>query len=132
MTKKLVEKSVLVLVLALLLFALPSSVMAKMVIVEGEIQGAMCTVYGQKCPTSNVDAHIALEPDFILLTAGGKYYFMPNLDMGIKAKWLGKGVRVMGESDGQTILVDRVESKTGYKIWDLDDQITHWNQERSR
>lgn len=64
--------------------------------VEGKLNGLECASHGVECPTSNLDPHIALERDFVVQTADGKYYFVTNLDRAIKARHALKMVRVEG------------------------------------
>ena len=73
---------------------------------EGEIRGAKCTHYQVEC--YNDDNHIALEPDFVLVIPSGEYYFMPNLNRGVKARHAYKKVRVHGELRRQELWVDKM------------------------
>jgi hypothetical protein len=73
---------------------------------EGTIKGAKCTHYQVEC--YNDDNHIALEPDFVLVTVQGEYYFMPNLNRGVKARHAYKKVLIHGELKRQELWVDKL------------------------
>ena len=96
---------------------------------EGEIRGAKCTHYQVEC--YNDDNHIALEPDFVLVLPDGKYYFIPNITRGVKARHAYKRVRIHGELTNQELWVDRMvdldakgaRSKT---TWDWSAQDEFW------
>ena len=97
---------------------------------EGIIQGAKCTHYQVEC--FNDDNHIALEPDFVLVIPSGEYYFMPNLNRGVKARHAYKNVRVHGELRRQELWVDRmvdIDKKKGGRAkttWDWSAQEDFW------
>lgn len=104
----------------------PATVMAaELVSYEGTIQGANCVHNKTRCPEDNLDAHIALEQDFLLLLPNDKHYFLPNLDRAIKARYVTKAVRISGEQEGDSIWVDSLEVKEGSKyrrVWSLKQQ----------
>ena len=97
---------------------------------EGIIQGAKCTHYQVEC--YNDDNHIALEPDFVLVMPNGEYYFMPNLNRGIKARHAYKNVRIHGELTKQELWVDKMvdlDKKKGNRAkttWDWSAQDDFW------
>jgi hypothetical protein len=97
---------------------------------EGIIQGAKCTHYQVEC--FNDDNHIALEPDFVLVIPSGEYYFMPNLNRGVKARHAYKNVRVHGELRTQELWVDRmvdIDKKKGGRsktTWDWSAREDFW------
>jgi hypothetical protein len=97
---------------------------------EGIIQGAKCTHYQVEC--FNDDNHIALEPDFVLVIPSGEYYFMPNLNRGVKARHAYKNVRVHGELRTQELWVDRmvdIDKKKGGRAkttWDWSAREDFW------
>ena len=64
--------------------------------IEGKLNGIECASHGEQCPTDRLDPHIALERDFVVQTADGKYYFITNLDRAVKARHALKMVRVEG------------------------------------
>ena len=108
---------------ALISFIVPSAALAEeLVTFEGTIQGLNCVHYQQKCPEENLDMYIALEHDFVLLLPDGSHFVLPNLDRGIKARYLTKDVRIQGKQKGTTLWVEKLEvkEKNQYKlVWDF-------------
>ena len=97
----------------------------ELVTYEGTIQGLNCVHYKQKCPEEDLDMYIALEHDFVLLLPDGRHFVLPNLDRGIKARYLTKDVRIGGNQKGTTIWVEQIEVKEGQRyrlVWDLQKQ----------
>jgi hypothetical protein len=114
-------------ILAVLLFLfLPGhGIAAKTVTYDGSIQGLNCVHYKQDCPEEDLDMYIALEHDFVLLLPDGRHFVLPNLDRGIKARYLAQDVRVRGKQEGTTVWVEQIQVKKGhiYKIvWDAEKQ----------
>lgn len=64
--------------------------------IEGKLNGLECASRGDECPTDKLDPHLAVERDFVVQTADGKYYFITNLDRAIKARHALELVRVEG------------------------------------
>jgi hypothetical protein len=92
---------------------------------EGTIQGLNCIHFQQKCPEKDLDMYIALEHDSVLLLADGRHFVLPNLDRGIKARYLTKDVRIRGKQKGTTIWVDNLELKEGQRyrlVWNFKEQ----------
>jgi hypothetical protein len=91
---------------------LPATVIAgERVSSEGTLEGASCVHYKKKCPED--DAHIALEHDFVLLLPNGDHYFLPNLNRAIKARYVGKPIRISGAIEDHEIWVDSLDVKKG-------------------
>lgn len=65
--------------------------------ITGRIVGHGCTVEGHLCPIDKLDPHITLEADFVLVVADGGYYFLPNLQRGIKMRYVLDKVTVVGD-----------------------------------
>ncbi len=89
---------------------------------EGSFQGANCIFYNKACPTNMTDGHIAIEPDFIFVDKSGAYAFIPNLDRGLKIKYLHKNVKIIGDKTGDSIRakVVEVQKHNQYKeVWTL-------------
>ena len=87
--------------------------------IEGRVEGASCVVEKSVCPVNN-DPHLALENDFVLSTADGKYYFLPNLSRSQKMALAGKGVRITGDLQGITLLASVIEERKGdsyQEVW---------------
>ena len=98
---------------------------AELVTYEGTIQGLNCIHYQQKCPEKDLDMYIALEHDFVLLLPDGRHFVLPNIDRGIKTRYLTKDVRIRGQQKGTTIWVEKLEAREGQQyelIWDLQEQ----------
>ena len=69
--------------------------------------------------------YIALEHDFVLLLPDGRHFVLPNIDRGIKTRYLTKDVRIRGQQKGTTIWVEKLEAREGQQyelIWDLQEQ----------
>ena len=62
---------------------------------------------------------IGVERDFVLVTASGDYYFMPNLGLGIKARHALEVVTVTGDVNAKykSIKVDKL-MVGGKTVWD--------------
>ena len=98
---------------------------AESVTYDGIIQGLNCVHYGKKCPEEDLDMYIAMEHDFILLLPDGRHFVLPNLDRGIKTRYLTKDVRIRGEQEGTTIWVEQLLIKKGQQyrlVLDLEKQ----------
>ena len=112
---------VLILIISLII---PATVRAEeRVSYEGTLQGASCVHYKKKCPED--DAHIALEHDFVLLLPNGDHYFLPNLNRAIKARYVGKPIRISGSVEDHEIWVDRLDVKKGAtysNVWSWEKQ----------
>ena len=110
----------------LLTLMIPAAVLAsKDIIVEGVIQGANCVHNKTSCPEDRIDAHIALEHDFLLVSPDGEHYFLPNLNRAIKARYVTKSVRIQGKKEGHGIWVDRLDVKKNSKyqnVWSWEEQ----------
>ena len=65
------------------------------------------------CPPENLGVHLVTEVNFVLRAPNGKYYYLPNLNRTIKARYTGKNVRITGTAKGESIIVDKLEVKTG-------------------
>ena len=80
---------------------------------NGRINGSHCARGGETCPIDRLDPHLALERDFVLQTADGNYYFMPNLPRDVKVRHVLAQARVTGSLDPRykTITVDELKVK---------------------
>ena len=98
------------LVLSVLVALLVPALMvnAEMVTVTGKITGYTCLTKGYICPIDKADPMINLEEDFVLVTAKGDYYFMPNISVGLKARHALEVVTVTGTMNAKykSIMVD--------------------------
>ncbi len=64
--------------------------------VVGTVQGLQCVTTGKTCPIGKEDPVIAAERVFVILTAEGDYFFVPNLDRAIMARNITEKVKVTG------------------------------------
>ena len=107
-------------------FMVPTTGMtAELVTYEGTIQGLNCIHYQEKCPEEDLDMYTALEHDFVLLLPDGRHFVLPNLDRGIKTRYLTKDVRIRGKQKGTTLWVENLEVKEGQRyrlIWNFQEQ----------
>jgi hypothetical protein len=116
-----IYKKILVLAVAMALIV-PAAAIAKTDVktFKGTIEGALCVLEGKKCPPDDLDAHLLIENNFVLLVSDGKYYYLPNLNRNVKARYVGKNLQVTGKVKGESIIVDKVEVKEGSKyklVW---------------
>ena len=115
------HKIALLLVSLALIF--PGTVLAATTTVEGKIAGANCVISKGTCPLNN-DPHLALENDFVLSDAEGKYYFLPNLSRPHKRGIVGKDVRITGDLQGLSLTASVVEERKGNAYQEI------WNWEK--
>ena len=88
------KKISLLFVIACVFILLP--VWASAATVEGSVQGFMCVTQGTTCPVGKEDPMAAVERVFVVLTKGGEYFFVPNVDRAVMARYINKTVRVSG------------------------------------
>jgi hypothetical protein len=92
---------------------------------RGTIEGALCVLNGKKCPPNDLDAHLLIENNFVLLASDGKYYYLPNLRRSLKARYMGKDIQITGKVKGESIVVNKLEVKEGGKykvVWSKEKQ----------
>ena len=99
------------------------AVFANTTTIEGRIDGANCVIAKDVCPVSN-DPHLALENDFVLSTADGKYYFLPNLSSSQKIGLVAKDVRITGDLRDISMVASVIEEKKGNSYQEV------WNWEK--
>jgi hypothetical protein len=80
--------------------------------VEGSVQGFTCVTQGKVCPIGKEDPMIAAERIFVILTKGGSYYFVPNVDRAILARHINEQVRVTGDVSAKypSIIANKIEA----------------------
>ena len=123
----------LVLVIALALVAPVGAYAAKNF--EGWMQGFNCVTHGHKCPIDTLDPHIMLESDFVLLLNDGDYFLLPNIARIVKAKYVHKAIRVIGNvnSKYKSIDVDQLQVKDGSSfktVWSKKMMMEEWEKRR--
>jgi hypothetical protein len=64
---------------------------------KGKLEGITCLLKGYMCPVDKADPMISLEKDFVLVTADGKYFLLPNIGLGLKGKYALETVEVSGK-----------------------------------
>jgi hypothetical protein len=121
-----IYKKILVLAVVMALIV-PAAVIAKSNVktLKGTIEGALCVIEGKKCPPKDLDAHLLIENNFVLLVSDGKYYYMPNLSRNVKVRYAGKDVQITGKVKGESIIVDKLEVKEDGKyklVWSIEKQ----------
>ena len=84
--------------------------------VVGTVQGLQCVTTGKTCPIGKEDPVIAAERVFVVLTAEGDYYFVPNLDRAIMARNITEQVKVTGPIDNK---YRSITAKT-FQVWQDD------------
>lgn len=98
----------------------------------GRINGLHCATEGEFCPIDKLDPHLVLEPDFVLQTAEGEYYFLPNMRRETKMRYVLDQVQVTGTVNNKynNVQVDEFRVKKGdsYKtVWSEKMQQDEWN-----
>ena len=109
----------LVVLVALMVSALVAN--AEMVTVTGKVTGYTCLMQGFVCPIDKADPMINLEKDFVLVTASGEYYFLPNISVGLKGKYALDVVTVTGNLNAKykSIMVNTM-SVGGKQVYSKD------------
>ena len=102
------KKYCLFLVVLVVLMASALVANAEMVTVTGKITGYTCLMTGYICPIDKADPMINLEKDFVLVTAKGDHYFLPNISLGLKGRHALEVVTVTGNFNAKykSITVD--------------------------
>jgi len=91
-----IKKQTLVPAVLLVLFLLiPLVVNAETI--KGKLEGLTCLLKGYICPLDKADPMINLEKDFVVVTADGKYYYLSNIGLGLKARHALEVVEVTGK-----------------------------------
>ena len=107
-------KKMLLLTVLLGMFFVPTLVLAGEVV--GTVQGLQCVITGKTCPIGKEDPVIAAERVFVVLTAEGDYYFVPNLDRAIMARNITEQVKVTGTISNK---YRSITAKT-FQVWQDD------------
>lgn len=119
------RKSVTVLAIAVgLLFAGAAHVSADkhMKAITGQLVGFQCFLHSYECPAGEKDLMASAESDFVLVTADGEHYFLPNISTNLKVSYVLETVTVKGRVQKNSILVQEF-------IWD---GKTIWTPEMQR
>jgi hypothetical protein len=86
--------------------------------IKGKIEGLSCLLKGYLCPLDKADPMINLEKDFVLVTADGKYYYLSNIGLGLKARHALEVVEATGKINPKynSMTVDTL-SVGGKVVW---------------
>jgi hypothetical protein len=86
--------------------------------IKGKMEGLTCLLKGYICPLDKADPMINLEKDFVVVTADGKYYFLSNIGLGLKAKYALQVVEATGKINEKykSMVVDTL-SVGGKVVW---------------
>jgi hypothetical protein len=109
-------KKLLPAVLLVLFLLIPLVVHAETI--KGKLEGLTCLLKGYICPIDKADPMINLEKDFVVVTADGKYYYLSNIGLGLKARHALEVVEVSGKINEKykTMTVDTL-SVGGKVVW---------------
>ncbi len=123
MRSLLLSKSLLVALLMLPLVASAETI-------QGKMNGLNCAIGGVVCPIDKADPLIALESDFVVQTADGSFYIIPNVDRAVKARVVLEDVVVTGKVNPayKSIEADKLEVNRGgtlQLVWsqELEDEL---------
>ena len=84
--------------------------------VKGKLEGLTCLLKGYICPIDKADPMINLEKDFVVVTADGKYYYLSNIGLGLKARHALEVVEVTGKVNPKYMSMTVEEMKVGGKV----------------
>jgi len=86
--------------------------------IKGKLEGLTCLLKGYICPLDKADPMINLEKDFVVVTADGKYYYLSNIGLGLKARHALEVVEVTGKINEKykTMTADTI-SVDGKVVW---------------
>jgi hypothetical protein len=86
--------------------------------IKGKMEGLSCLLKGYLCPLDKADPMINLEKDFVVVTADGKYYYLSNIGLGLKARHALEVVEATGKINPKynSMTVDTL-SVGGKVVW---------------
>jgi hypothetical protein len=114
------HKYLLLLVVLGVVLAQALVVNAAMVTVTGKLTGLSCLIQGYICPIDKADPMIGLEKDFVLVTANGEHYFLPNVGLGLKGRYALQTVTVTGDLTPKYSAIKVTSIMVGGKeVWNL-------------
>jgi hypothetical protein len=91
--------------------------------VTGSVQGFNCVTQGKICPIGMEDPVAAVENVFVLLVDGAKgdYYFVPNVDRAVMARYLNKEIKISGTVNEKMKSIKATSITAGGKmVWSVD------------
>lgn len=114
------RKACKIIIVGILFLLVPVFAMAGSI--TGSIQGFNCITQGNVCPIGKEDPVAASENVFVLLVdaSKGDYYFIPNVDRAVLARYINKQVTVDGNinSKWKSIKATDITSE-GKKVWSI-------------
>ena len=110
------KRTLLPVVLLVVFLLIPLVVNAETI--KGKLEGLTCLLKGYICPLDKADPMINLEKDFVVVTADGKYYYLSNIGLGLKARHALEVVEATGTINAKymTMVVDTL-SVGGKVVW---------------
>lgn len=113
-----IKKQALLPVLLLVLSLLVIPFTANADTIKGKLEGLTCLLKGYLCPIDKADPMINLEKDFVLVTADGKFYYLSNIGLGLKARHALEVVEATGKINPKynSMTVDTL-SVGGKVVW---------------
>jgi hypothetical protein len=84
--------------------------------IKGKLEGLTCLLKGYICPIDKADPMINLEKDFVVVTADGKYYYLSNIGLGLKARHALEVVEATGKVNPKYMSMTVEELKVGGKV----------------
>jgi hypothetical protein len=123
-----------VVLIAFCMMATPNSDAFERVL-SGQLEGLNCIYAKDLCAVDNLDPHIALELDFVLLLKNGDHYLLTNVPREVKILFFGKEIEVTGEvkEEYRAIAVNILKVKVGgqYQMtWTPESKDEEWRDWR--
>lgn len=122
-------KKIILFVLAISMLAVTPFAAVAADTVEGSVQGYQCVTQGITCPVGKEDPMAAVERVFVILSSDkmGKYYFVPNVDRAVLARYINERVKITGKMNEKfnSIGAKKIEAfKNGswITVWTQKDQ----------
>ena len=90
----------------------------------GQVVGHSCAHHAKLCPLEGLEAHLAMEPDFVLYDeSDGTYVYLHNLPRDSKVRHALKNVTVIGELDEHSNAISVSELIVDDKsVWSWEEQ----------
>jgi hypothetical protein len=117
------KKYCLVLGVLVVVLAQALIVNAAMTTMTGKLTGITCLLANYICPLDKADPMVALEKDFVLVTASGDYYYLPNVGLALKGRHALETITVKGDLNQKYKTITVSEIQIGGKIlWTFEAQ----------
>jgi hypothetical protein len=89
---------------------------AAMTTMTGKLTGVTCLLANYICPLDKADPMIGLEKDFVLVTASGDYYYLPNVGLALKGRHALETITVKGDLNPKYKTINVSEIQIGGKV----------------